>query len=94
MDDRSIIMLLVEYNSTCAYKLYSLVTKKVEFNRDIIVKESKAWDWNQSQSKSNAVLTPELTFEDISDSERESASEGNLEYEDESESKSDSNVDE
>ena len=40
LDDKSRVMLLVGYHSTGAYKLYSLVNNKVEFNRDVIVKES------------------------------------------------------
>ena len=43
LDDRSRVMFLVGYHSTGAYKLHCLVTNKVEFNRDVIVKESEVW---------------------------------------------------
>ncbi|KAI5409416.1 hypothetical protein KIW84_055014 [Lathyrus oleraceus] len=69
LDDRSRVTLLVGYHSTNAYKINCLVTNKVEFNRDAIVKESEVWDRNKSKSNSSAMLTPELTCEDISDSE-------------------------
>lgn len=38
LDDRSKVMLLVGCHSTSAYKLYCIITNKVEFIRDIIVK--------------------------------------------------------
>lgn len=44
LDDRSRVMLLVGYPNTSTYKIYYPVTNKVEFNRDIIVKESEARD--------------------------------------------------
>lgn len=77
-------MLLIRYHSTDAYKLYCLDTNKVEVSKDVIMKESEAWDWSKSQSNSGAVLTPELTFEDASESEGS---------EDKSESKDDSEGD-
>lgn len=40
LDDIRRVMLLVGYHSTCSYKLYCPVTNKVEFNKDVIVKES------------------------------------------------------
>lgn len=69
-------MSLVGYQSKSAYKLYCPVTNKVEFNKDMIVKESEACDWNKSQSNSGAILTSKLTSEGISDSEGEFASDG------------------
>lgn len=106
LDDRSRVMLFVGYHNIGAYKLYCYVTNKVEFNRDVIMKETKAWDQNKSQSNYGAVLTPKLSSEDISDSEREFASKRDseseyksefecdfdveVEFEDESDSKVDS----
>ena len=52
-------MLLVGYHSTSAYKLYCPETNKVEVSRDVVVKESEAWDWNKSQPTSDAVITSE-----------------------------------
>lgn len=63
------------------YKIYCSVTRRVEFRRDIIVKESKVWDWNKSQSKPSSVLTNELTSEDILDSEGDFKSEDELGFE-------------
>lgn len=71
----------------------------MEVSRYIIVKEIKVWDWNKSQSNSDAVLTSELTSEDISESEGESSSNGDFASEGESdedfedESNSDPNSD-
>lgn len=42
LDDRSRVMFIVGYHNSCAYKLKCHVTNKVEFNRDVIVKESEA----------------------------------------------------
>lgn len=41
-DDRSKVMFLVRYYNTCAYKIYCHVNDKVEFSRDVIVKELEA----------------------------------------------------
>lgn len=59
LDDRSRVILLGGYHSTSAYKLYYPVTNKLDISRDVIVKESGAWDWSKSQSNSS-----ELTSED------------------------------
>lgn len=80
LDGRSKVMLCVGYHSTSSYKLYYIVTNEVDFNRDVIVKESEAC------SNSATVLTSQLTFEDILDSERDSESE------DEPESEGDTNA--
>lgn len=48
LDDRNRVMLLIGYNYTNVYKLYCPVANKVEVSREIIVKESKTWDWNKS----------------------------------------------
>src|SRR3954471_15092604 len=39
--DRSKVILLLGYHKTGSYKLYCLISKKVEFRRDVIVKESE-----------------------------------------------------
>ncbi|KAI5396783.1 hypothetical protein KIW84_062851 [Lathyrus oleraceus] len=41
LDDRSKVMLLIGYQSTCAYKFYCPVTNKVEVSRYVRVKESE-----------------------------------------------------
>jgi hypothetical protein len=89
-------MLFVGYHNTCAYKLYCPVTNKVEFSIDVIVKESKAWDWSKSQSNSGV----ELTYEDTSEyegsedeSESENDSEGDSEDESDYEGESDFDLD-
>ena len=55
LDDKSRVMLLVGYHSTWAYKIYCLITNKVKFSRDVIMKELEAWDWNKSQSNYGVV---------------------------------------
>lgn len=92
LDNISIIMLLVGCHGTCAYKLYCPVTNKVEFIRDFIVKESQVWDWNKFQFNTGAMLTPKLTYIDISYFEGEFSFEGDFESEDESESEGDTNA--
>lgn len=73
LNDRRKVMLLVGYHNIGAYKLYYPVTNKVEFNRNVIMKESKAWDLSKSQSNSGVELTSKGTsksegFEDESES--------------------------
>ena len=58
LDDKSKVMLLIGYHIIGAYKLYCQVFNKVEVSRDVIVKETEAWDENKSQSNYGAVLTP------------------------------------
>ncbi|XP_050883798.1 uncharacterized protein LOC127087006 [Lathyrus oleraceus] len=74
LGDKSKVMLLVGYHNTCAYKLYCLVTNKVEFSIDVIMKESEVWDLSKSQSNFGVVLTSKDTseskgYEDKSESE-------------------------
>ena len=69
LDDRSKVMLLVGYHSTGAYKLYCPETNRIEFSRDVIVKELETWDWNKTQSNSDVIFLE-------GDSERDSDSEG------------------
>ncbi|XP_050875566.1 uncharacterized protein LOC127079188 [Lathyrus oleraceus] len=93
LDDISRVMLLVGYHNTSAYKLYCLVTNKVEFNRVVIVKVSEARDWSKSQSNSSVVPTSEDTSESKGsedESESEDDSEGDSEGEPDSEDESDS----
>lgn len=77
LDDRSKFMLLIDYHNISAYKLYCPVTKNVEVNKDVIVKESETWDWSKSQSKFSVVST----LESNSASEGDFALEGNSSYE-------------
>ena len=82
-------MLLVGYHNIGAYKFYYPITNKAEFNRDVIVKESEAWDWSKSQSNSGVVPA----FENISYFEWEFSSEGDSESEVNSESDSEGEFD-
>jgi hypothetical protein len=38
-----------------AYKLYDPVDKKIIISRDVVFEESKAWEWNKNQKKSDKV---------------------------------------
>lgn len=44
LDNRSKVILVICYHSTCAYKIYFPITNKVEVNRDVIERESKTCD--------------------------------------------------
>ncbi|XP_050896772.1 uncharacterized protein LOC127103564 [Lathyrus oleraceus] len=68
LDDRSKMMLLMGYHSTCAYKLYCPFTNKVEVSRDVVVKESKLWDWSKSQSNFEGEIDYEEEFDSNPDS--------------------------
>ena len=46
LDDRSEVMVLIGYHSTGAYKLYSPIKDKLVISRDVLVDESKGWDWS------------------------------------------------
>lgn len=52
-------MILLRYDSTRAYKLYDPNKRKVVVSKDILVDESKGWDWKMeittSSSKSVAI---------------------------------------
>lgn len=39
LDDKSKVVLLVGYHSTCAYKIYFHITNKIEISKDVLVKE-------------------------------------------------------
>lgn len=65
LDDRSRVMLLIGYHYIGAYKLYCLVTNKVEVSEDVIVRESERWDWSKSQSNYSAMSM--LEFDSASD---------------------------
>lgn len=82
LDDRSRVMLLIGHHCTCEYKLYFQVTNKDEGIKDIIVKESKTWDWSKSQSNSSTVSTLEFGCA----SEGDFASKGDSDSEGESKS--------
>lgn len=45
LDDRAKSMVLIGYHPTGAYKLYNPKMKKVLVNRDVLIDESKSWDW-------------------------------------------------
>lgn len=45
MDDRAEQMVLLGYDSAKAYKLYDPNKRRVVKSRDILVDESKRWNW-------------------------------------------------
>ena len=59
LDDRSQAMVFIGYHSTGAYKLYSPNDDKLMISRDVLVDESKGWDWSQSsvRQESDTVTT-------------------------------------
>ena len=58
LDDRSQIMVLIGYHSTGAYKLYSPNDDKLVISRDIVVDESKGWNWSHGfRQESDTVTT-------------------------------------
>lgn len=47
LDDRSQVMVLIDYHSTAAYKMYSPNDDRLVIIRDVIMDENKRWDWSQ-----------------------------------------------
>ncbi|RDX74739.1 hypothetical protein CR513_45469, partial [Mucuna pruriens] len=45
LDDKGQPMIFLVYDSTRAYKLYNLTSKKVVLSKDVAVDESKGWRW-------------------------------------------------
>ena len=94
LDDRSKVMILIGYHSTGAYKLYCPETNKIEFSRDVIVKESEVWNWDKSQSDSDVRTSEERSELRISevgvnsdvDSDSDSDSDSGEDSEDEGDS--------
>ncbi|GAU48263.1 hypothetical protein TSUD_405090 [Trifolium subterraneum] len=66
LDDRSESMILVGYHVTGVYKLYNPISKKMTYNRDVIVDETKTWDWIVGSS------TSRLQISQFSDDETDS----------------------
>ena len=59
LDDRSQTMVLIGYHSTGAYKLYSPNDDKLVISRDVVVDESKGWNWSHGlvRQESDTVTT-------------------------------------
>lgn len=45
MQDKSEATVLVGYHSTEAYKQYNPMTNEICISRDVVVNETKSWDW-------------------------------------------------
>lgn len=59
LDDRAKSMVLIGYHPTGAYKLYNPKMKKVLVNRDVLIDESKSWDWTTTttdNTKRNVIM--------------------------------------
>ncbi|KAK2442743.1 putative mitochondrial protein [Trifolium repens] len=63
LDDKSEAMIFVGYHRTRAYRLYNLITDKVEISRDVKVIENDSWDWKE---KSTSKKTYEVDLDDDS----------------------------
>lgn len=50
LDDKSEPMVFLGYHSTGAYKLYDPMACKIVMSRDVIVDESRWWNWGDSSS--------------------------------------------
>lgn len=53
LDDKAEQMVLLGYHSTGAYKLFDPRRNKVFFSRDVMVDESKSWNWELSSDQDN-----------------------------------------
>lgn len=93
LDGKSIVMLLIGYHYTCAYKLYFKITNKVVFSRDVIVNELETWDWSNSEPTSGVEGISEEVSKGDSEgdftSEKDYAFVGDHEFEGESDSEGD-----
>ena len=50
-------MILIGYHSTGAYKLYDPIHKKVVVSNDVIVDETREWNWKESTEQSTSKVT-------------------------------------
>lgn len=44
LEDKSELMILVDYHPTRAYRLYNPVTEKLVVSKDAIIREVESWD--------------------------------------------------
>lgn len=51
LEDKSVVMVLVGYHPTGAYKLHSPIQQKIVFSRFVIIDESASWNWNEEPGK-------------------------------------------
>ncbi|KAL2342497.1 hypothetical protein Fmac_003782 [Flemingia macrophylla] len=51
LDSRSQAMVLVGYHSTGAYKLFDPIQRRVVISNDVVVDETKEWDWTDAVEK-------------------------------------------
>ena len=50
-------MILIGYHSTGAYKLYDPIHKKVVVSNDVIVDETREWNWKESTEQATSKVT-------------------------------------
>ncbi|GAU30308.1 hypothetical protein TSUD_385290 [Trifolium subterraneum] len=52
LDNKSEMMILVGYHNTGGYKLFDPINRTIVISRDVLIDETKEWDWKKSIEKS------------------------------------------
>ena len=66
LEDKSVIMILIGYHPTRAYRLSNPVTQKVHISRDVIVNEAEKWKW-ESEPEYSSEIKQNYIYPDSSD---------------------------
>ncbi|XP_073222583.1 uncharacterized protein [Cicer arietinum] len=66
LDDRAEQMVLLGYDATEAYMLYDPNKNKLVISMDILIDESKGWDWKMSEASSSSPANPDIPASSIS----------------------------
>ena len=61
-------MILLGYHATGGYKLFNPVTKEVLVSRDVVVDESKDWNWDKEMVEEPTKVVIEASIDEPSDS--------------------------
>lgn len=51
LDDKSEKMILLGYQSTGGYRLLNPLTNQIMVSRDVVIDETKEWDWNVKEKR-------------------------------------------
>lgn len=56
LDNKSIQMILIWYNSIGGYKLFDPMNKQVVISRDVIIDDLEIWDWKENVKKDLVII--------------------------------------
>lgn len=86
LDSRSQAMVLIGYHRTGAYKLYDPVQRKVVISNDVIVDETKEWNWAEaSETETRETVEVQLDNDQEDDTVEQTEPEPAVENEEDAE---------